>query len=293
LHRSFYLKTKKRPITIFYGTGCLTVVSNQLGLIRAREVKEKYNHYFLSSTRYLENPFETTVVLSDALIVLGNDFTRRTYSDYFNHPLIKVIKGFFYKTKFSEEVVFSKGPETKKTFLWLGSSGLIHKGFDLLVEAFCQRTDLKLHICGNGQGEIDFVEAVLSRNKCSNVIIHGFVDIDSETFKKILSESGFVIFPSLTEGSSPSVLTAMGNGGCVPIISQGSSVDIGETGVYIEDISVEGILAALDKVLVWEDNYFLKKVKESYDLANYFYNIDSYKFHLEKAIIDILERFAC
>ena len=119
MHRSFYLKTKKRPITIYYGTGCFPVVSNQLGLVRAREVKEKYNHYFLSSTRYLENPFETTVVLSDALIVLGNDFTRRTYSDYFNHPLIKVIKGFFIRQNFLKKSFLVKVLKLKKLFYGL------------------------------------------------------------------------------------------------------------------------------------------------------------------------------
>ena len=75
----------------------------------------------------------------------GNEFTMNTYK-YANKPL-------FAHSNFHSSL-FTRGSRTKiltdvrKSFLWFGSDGFIHKGLDLVLEAFAQMPDYNLTVCG-------------------------------------------------------------------------------------------------------------------------------------------------
>jgi len=87
---------------------------------------------------------------ADCAIILGNDFTRSTYA-YAHKP--------FYRIPISAPTVYP-GPTARtracrRSFLWFGSGGLVHKGLDLVLEAFAQMPDFYLTVCGPVNEEKD------------------------------------------------------------------------------------------------------------------------------------------
>ncbi len=92
---------------------------------------------------------------ADYATVLGNQFAIDTYK-YANKP--------FYRVPVISPIV-CPWPEKKdfeacrKRFLWFGSGGLIHKGLDLVLDAFAGMPECHLTICGPVKHEKDFERA--------------------------------------------------------------------------------------------------------------------------------------
>jgi glycosyltransferase involved in cell wall biosynthesis len=163
------------------------------------------------------------------------------YTFFFNIPAP------FYKVINSYELL--KNSKNSISFLWFGSCGLIHKGLDLLLDFFSKRQDLRLHICDPIKEESVFEKIYYKKlYETSNIITHGFVDIRSEKFIKILEDCSFLIFPSCSEGGGASVITAIGNGGLIPIINKETTISTGYK-IWIEDFTVEAIEKAVNKAL--------------------------------------------
>ena len=95
---------------------------------------------------------------ADHLTYLGNDFTRASY-DFAQLPASRI----------PVSVPFTYAPlqrdwsQIKNRFLWFGSGGLVHKGLDLVLEAFAARPDLYLTVCGPIQERARLRSAVRPR----------------------------------------------------------------------------------------------------------------------------------
>lgn len=234
--------------TIYYGTGMHVSHQNTASLNRVKDVYEKKNVWLAKSARFVEKTWTHQTLLVDGIIALGNERCSETYRKYYN-GFLKNLPAPFYKTLLAEQVVKNRHALAEKSFLWFGSSGLIHKGLDLCLEYFITRSDLQLHICGNIFSEPDFVNAYKAELfHTSNIHVHGFVRIDSSKFVEILEKCNFLIFPSCSEGGGVSVLTAVGNGGLIPIISEETSVSTGYE-IKIEQLNFAGIEKAVLQAL--------------------------------------------
>jgi len=103
-----------------------------------------------------------------------------------------------------------------------------------------------LHICGNLENEDSFFNYYFPIIESSaNIIYHGFTDINTKSFEKTLRDCAFVIFPSASEGNSPSVITCMANGGLIPIVSGNADININNYGVLIKDLSVDAVINSI------------------------------------------------
>ena len=127
---------------IAYLTESSPKFSQRQELERIDFFKEKYSKkdFIIRSGKYLS---EKTLELSNSAILLGNQVTLKSYSEYkipiFTLRPTGILNTQYYYSKLNRD--FSK---TKKCFLWFGSDGVIHKGLDLLIEVFNQRPDLEL-----------------------------------------------------------------------------------------------------------------------------------------------------
>lgn len=246
--------------TIYYGAGMHVAHQNTASLKRVKDVFKKKGVWLAKSSRFVEKTWSHQTTLVDAIIALGDEECRKTYEKYYDGKVYSLLAP-FYNTLDASNIVDSRLIDSRKHFLWFGSSGLIHKGLDLCLEYFSTRPDLTLHVCGNIFSEPDFLKAYEKELFSSiNIIVHGFVKIESEDFKNILSSCLFVIFPSCSEGGSPSVLTAIGNGALIPIISHEASVSTGFE-IFIESFDFLGIEKAVLQAESLSEN-------EIYDLAN-------------------------
>ncbi len=126
--------------------------------------------------------------------------------------------------------------------LYFASYGLLHKGLDLAVEAFREFPKWTLHVCGYTQRENEFMKSL---NLPKNVIVHGFIDIESSIFQELSENCGYVILPSSSEGIATSVLTAMGRGTMIPVVTKECGIDIDDFGILIDDLNIDSVKKAI------------------------------------------------
>jgi hypothetical protein len=280
---------------IIYATGCNANYSNNKTILRIKDFSNKHNKILIESSRYINSETSIPRLLSNLIIILGNEFVKKTYTYYDKKNINKYknLNAFFYKNN-SIEIEEKDFVKSKNSFLWFGSSGAIHKGLDLLIDIFKERNDINLHICGLSETEkefIDYYENELS-NK-SNIINHGFINIDSLEFIEIMNLCNFVIHPSVSEGGAPSVLTCMGNGGLIPIVSESSGLDIKQGyGLIIKELSKDKIENKINEALQMD----IKKIKEISKIikneTSKEYTIEKYKQNLKQIITNFIKENA-
>jgi hypothetical protein len=264
----------KKIKTIYYGTGMHMFFQNQATLQRVKEVFNKKNVWLGKSARVVENTSLYGTFLADSIIILGNDIVVQSYKKYYNGNIFETPAP-FYQVQNAISIISRRSKESTKHYLWIGGSGLIHKGLDLILEYFSKHQNLILHICGPIDNEKDFINAYNTELfKTSNILVHGFVDINSKQFEEILLSCSFVIFPSCSEGGAASVLAAIGNGGLIPIITKETSINTGYE-IWIDKLNNKYIHKAISE----SQNLTYEAIKEL--------QIINYKFVLENHSQDV------
>lgn len=285
LENSFYYKGKKIK-RIFYATGCNTLYSNIVTLLKVRNFFDSHDRLIINSSRFIEKNQHFQTLLSDRVIVLGNKFVLDTYKmfDLDGSKRYLNLNAFYYDV-YDIDIYKKDFLTAGKHFLWFGSSGLIHKGLDLLIDIFSLREDIYLHICGDFGSEKEFYDYYGQIiDKSYNIINHGFVDIRSDEFKKIMNTCAFTIFPSVSEGGSPAVLNVIANGGLIPIITKSSGLDIDDFGIFIEKPEIIYVNDSIKKALSFNLDQLTKMSLFAKNYIRNNYTIEKYKENLIKII---------
>lgn len=131
----------------------------------------------------------------------------------------------------------------RRRFLWLGSHGLVHKGLDLVLEAFALMPELELTVAGPVSAEPDFAAAYRRELALPNVRLVDWIDTQSPEFTHLLATHGAIVYPSCSEGGGGSVITCL-HGGLVPLVTREASVDVEDFGVELRDPRISGIVQA-------------------------------------------------
>ena len=283
-----YIYTPKaRAKTIIYATGMHNCWQNHITLKRLKDVYEKKGVWLGRSSRYISKFYSSHVSFVNAVIALGNDVCKESYIPYNKNTYQLDVP--FFKVIDYKKVIKNKKDNFNKHFLWFGSSGAIHKGLDLLLDYFSRRDNIYLHICGNVENEKDFCEVY---NKelfhTKNIYYHGFINITTKKFEEILKQCGFVIFPSCSEGGSPSVLTCIGNGGLIPIITKETTIDTGYE-IWIEGFEEKYIDKAVNKVLSYSKNELIELMSKNGEVVNIKHNIEKYEQNLKNILQRIIK----
>ncbi|MBI4687481.1 MAG: glycosyltransferase [Nitrospirae bacterium] len=197
----------------------------------------------LSGLRIVET--NLAIEYADCATVLGNQFTIDTYR-YAQKPIFRIPLSTYVSYQRPEGKNFEA---CKRNFIWLGSGGLVHKGLDLILDAFSDMPDYHLAVCGPIREEKDFESAYYKElYETPNIHTIGWVDVNSSEFIEIANRCVAIIYPSCSEGGGGSVITCM-HAGLIPIASYESSVDIDDSyGVMLGDSSVDTIKKAVKKI---------------------------------------------
>ena len=183
---------------------------------------------------------------ADYAVILGNDYTLSTYA-YGNKPMFAL--------NVPTPNVYPS-PETKdfescrKNYLWIGSSGFIHKGLDLVLEVFSQLPDFQLTVCGPlakwGKASQFCEQFHTELYETPNIKTLDWVDVGSPLFQDIANDCLALIYPSSAEGQSGSAITCM-QAGLIPIVSYQSGVDVHDYGVMLADCSIKTIKSTIQR----------------------------------------------
>jgi hypothetical protein len=277
-----------RKKTIHYGAGMHVFYQNTNTLKRIKDVYRKKGVWLTKSSRFVPKTWTHQTSLVDGIIAVGNELCADTYRSHYEGKVYSLPAPFFKTVDEPDDIFLNRSIEANKSYLWFGNNGLVHKGLDLCLEYFSTRQDLSLHICGSIKAEKHF-EQTYSKMlyELPNIHVYGFINIDSIQFKQILKKCSFVIFPSCSEGGGVSVLTAIGNGALIPLITKETSVSTGYE-IVIEDFSIEYIKKAVEfsQKLQYSEILKLQKSNLSYVLKEHNQNI--YYVRLKFAIQQIL-----
>lgn len=216
--------------------------NNRATYDRLRSFQARKGVTIPESMRVLEHNFG--IDAADYGVLLGNAATQATY-EYAGKPLFQLDVPAAVSFDWDGTKNFE---ECRTRFLWLGSSGLLHKGLDLSIEAFLEMPGCELTICGPTDTERRLIQAYERELKdCRNVHVHGWVDVASQTFRDIVNRCGSVVYPSCGEGQAGAVVTCM-RAGLVPLVSPETGLDVQGFGELIAEGSVEAVKRTVQSV---------------------------------------------
>ena len=151
--------------------------------------------------------------------------------------------------------------------MWFGSLGFVHKGLDLVLEAFRDLPDLQLTVCGPIDTEPEFVAAFRQELfETPNIETRGWIDIASREFVELANQTAAVVFPSCSEGGGGGVITCM-HAAMLPVVTPEASVDVEDFGVVIDDASVAGVKDALLSVSRMSAEELTARTRRAYELV--------------------------
>ena len=175
-----------------------------------------------------------TIEHADYAVTYGNQFSLDIYR-YASTPVFRV--------PISTCTLFP-WPENKdygscrSHYLWFGSYGFVHKGLDLVLEAFADMPDYQLYVCGPLEKEKGFVRAFYKElYETPNIHTIGWVDVNGPEFMEIANKCVGTVYASCSESGGASVTTCM-HAGLIPLVSYESSVDVDDFGVVFKDNSI-------------------------------------------------------
>ncbi|MCX6970114.1 MAG: glycosyltransferase [Verrucomicrobia bacterium] len=219
---------------ILHATGPHWLLWNHAELSRLQGVRDRRG-VALAPRRQV--PPSRGVEAADHVVVLGNEFTRKTFL-FGGKPVTRVPISSAYEFPWPERRDFELA---RRKFLWVGSYGMVHKGLDLALDAFAEMPNLELTVCGRPEKEEDFYrlygDLLL---KTPNIRLHGWLDMASPDFLEIARTHAAVIYPSSAEGGAGSVIHCM-HAGILPICTTEASIDLQNFGVPVESATVTAV----------------------------------------------------
>jgi len=216
---------------------------------------------------------------ADCATILGNQFTISTYH-YAQKPMSRIPVPACIVYPWPKDKNFDA---CRNHFLWFGSRGLVHKGLDLVLDAFVEMPEYHLTVCGPVQREKDFERAFYKElYQTPNIHTIGWVDIGSSEFMEITNNCIGLVYPSCSEGGGGSVIACM-HAGLIPIVSYESSVDVSDDfGLVLRDCSIEGIKNAIQMVSHLPIEKLKKMAQETWEFARENHTREKYTEEYQK-----------
>jgi len=275
----------KKTTKIYYATGAYWEVENAAEKARCQNLKVRRGIDARLPLRLKPNNW---VQASDAVIAQGNDYVLDPYRMH-NRRVFGI----------DHAASLTAAPDingkdfslsARRNFLWFGSVGLLHKGLDVVLEAFAGLKDLHLWVCGPLQSadERRFVRAY--RNELfhtPNIHPIGHISIRSETFRKLTDKCVSTVHASCADSMPGGVLDCMARG-LIPVVSVESGMDTAGFGVTLEESSVAEIRRAVTDLTNTPPDVCRRMSEEAYKAAATRYTLASFSNNIEQILREIL-----
>lgn len=246
---------------ILHATGCHWRVHNAAELSRIERLRDRKGALIKARRQVPPNLGAET---ADQITVLGNEHTLQSYH-FTGKRTQRIPISSAYTFPWRTDRDFEKA---KSRFLWLGSYGMVHKGLDLVLDAFAGMPDLHLTVCGRPEKEEDFFRIYQRHLEHSpNIQMVGWTDMTSGKFAEIAATHAGVVYPSSAEGGAGCVIHCM-HSGLVPLCTEEASVDIEDFGLLIREGSVEAVAEAVRRLADLPEDEVRARCRASFDHVN-------------------------
>lgn len=244
---SFTADRSVAPLRIFYPVGAETCYNYRVTAMRNADFHRRHGMWMLGSNRYMpgdpRNYYEAQ--FSDAVICMGDNFVLDRFADEEKVcGKYRLLPAFYFPV--AGNAASKDFAKCRRTLLWFGSSGMVHKGLDIAMDFALEHPEFTLHICGGSRQEKEFWNYYMPKIEGrGNIILHGFVDIESEMFAQLLSQCGMLLNPSISEGGAVAVLNVIGNGALLPVCSEATGIDFGGSAVVVPHVTYKAFEEAV------------------------------------------------
>lgn len=189
-----------------------------------------------------------------------------------------------------EEIISTKTKDDKLEFCFVGRLEK-EKGLDLIIDSFkslpqTAKHKVKIvHIIGDGKQR----EYYTKKAKETNVEFKFYGFLSRKEVQEVYVRSHSIILPSASEGF-PKVIAEAMNFGCIPIVSNISSIDNyildNKNGFLLDIISVESIVKSVHNIIDLSSEEFHKMINYNReDLSKFTYNY--YNKRICNDVIDV------
>jgi glycosyltransferase involved in cell wall biosynthesis len=175
---------------------------------------------------------------ADGIICLGSHLAKESYRGF---PLVINLNNAAYFDDHCERPGKDFAAAREK-FLFFSGPGNVHKGLDLLLEAF-SRLDAALYVCQEIEREFRKVYR-RELETLPNIRCIGQVPLKGDRFYRLVDECAFVIHPTCAEGQPGSLIECMWQG-LIPVASRQVNMDMDDFGITLKDCSVDEIVAVV------------------------------------------------
>jgi glycosyltransferase involved in cell wall biosynthesis len=259
------------------------LVNNAAIFARELELRDRRgvaidSHKFIQINRAIET--------ADYATLLGNDFDFDSYA-FAGKPVFQVPNPSAVTYPWVEDKDFAAAGGR---FLWIGSQGLVHKGLDLVLEAFARMPDLHLTVCGPIREDRAF-EAAYRRELYAtpNIETLGWVDIASPAFADLCRRTAALVYPSAAEACCGTVVNSM-QAGLIPIVSAGAGVDVDpDFGMVVGELSVEAVSQAVRSLAARPPADLAAMARRAWTVARDTYTVETYRAVFGAAIERIVD----
>jgi glycosyltransferase involved in cell wall biosynthesis len=181
----------------------------------------------------------------------------------------------------------------RKSFFWFASHGMVHKGLDLVLEAFAEMPDCHLTICGPVEKEPEFVNVYRKElYHTPNVHLHGWLDIDSSQFTDVANQCIAHVYSTCSEGGGACVLETM-HAGLIPVASYEASVDMHDFGVLLKSSSVKDIQEGVRTITTMPASELERRARRAWEYARENHTREKFAQAYRQTIRSILGSRGC
>lgn len=267
---------------VLHATGAHWITQNHAEQKRLAELAERRGVKLMPRRQNLPSH---GIESADVATVLGNDFTMDSFR-FAGKPLRRVPISSAYDFPWDDDRDFAKAG---RNFLWMGSYGMVHKGLDLVLEAFARMPDMRLTVCGRPEKEEDFWQAYRHElTGLANITFAGWVDLGSPEFQSIRRTHVAMVYPSCSEGGGGAVIHAM-HAGLIPVVTREASVDTEGFGETLKAATVEDVCAAVRRLGENGPAALTQRARASYDYARTHHTIDVFAANYAEFVADLLD----
>lgn len=262
-------------IKVYYATGSYFSHQNEMIISRT----DKFNSEKNTQLPYIRlAEVNDCAQKSDYILQIGSSFTIETYPIEYQNKIKLIRQTSFNFPNF--DISKKKALSDHSRFIWLGSTGSILKGLDLVIDYFSQNPKLHLDIVGPIDDEfLSIYKQIL--NSSLNIKWHGFVPIKSKRMLDIMYRCTFIILPSASEGMPGSVINSM-KMGLIPILSKYAAFNsLEKHGILIESLDFSSINNSVKKALELSLNQIDELQNLAIEYVNLNHSIETFTSDLE------------
>jgi hypothetical protein len=255
---------------VMYATGCLYSHQNKQEI----EITNAINKRYGLSIPYvrLVQPYNCHIT-SDKILLIGCKYTIETFPESTHFKITKI-----HQSSQTIRLLTPISYSNENEFLFIGSCGNLLKGVSMLIDYFSIHPQKTIHIIGTIEEYLKLVKDTLP----PNIILHGWLDINSDNYLSIISKCNFIIYPSGSEGTPGAVINAMYNG-IIPIVTRWSAFDeISEYGFLMEGWDVKSIADGVNLADSLDKDEVLSRKKKCAEFAKQTYNLATFSEEFEK-----------